>query len=292
MRSGRSPVSFSDFDANAPYDTRLAALRSHGVALWDVLHKCRRIGSADSAIDPKSLVVNNFGELFANYPTITRVYFNGAKAAELYRRLAQTWSKAIQYQRLPSTSPAHAMPPGAKLAAWRAICAPIGSTAQPGEPGRRHRDPAYDTGGRRWAHGLCGFDLRGQRQQRRLVVGPADELHRHRKSVAVEVPRHDRRGLAGQIPDLKVRNPLRDQQQRRHRTPALVGADAGRARRGARRDDDVDIVEDRLDPGAHRAPRPRAWLPSAGPRRTIPTAPCCGCALRDVPGEPARPRRR
>ena len=111
------------FDANAPYDSRLAALRSHGVALWDVLHRCRRIGSADSAIDPKGVVANNFAELFANYPTITRVYFNGAKATELYRRLVDTADLAerIHYQRLPSTSPAHAMRPGTKLAAWRAI---------------------------------------------------------------------------------------------------------------------------------------------------------------------------
>jgi hypoxanthine-DNA glycosylase len=108
------------FDANAPYEARLAALRSHGVALWDVLHNCRRIGSADSSIDPKSLVVNNFAELFAGYPTITRVYFNGAKAADLYRRLAHPVER-IHYQRLPSTSPAHAMRPSAKLAAWRAI---------------------------------------------------------------------------------------------------------------------------------------------------------------------------
>jgi len=111
------------FDANSPYESRLAALRSHRVALWDVLHKCRRIGSADSAIDPKSMVINNFTELFANYPTIAQVYFNGAKATELYRRLAGTRDLAEQFhfQRLPSTSPAHVMRPGAKLAAWRAI---------------------------------------------------------------------------------------------------------------------------------------------------------------------------
>jgi hypoxanthine-DNA glycosylase len=108
------------FDANAPYEARLATLQSHGVALWDVLHECRRIGSADSAIDPKSLVANNFAELFANYPTIARVYFNGAKAADLYRRLAHPVER-IHYQRLPSTSPAHAVRPSAKLAAWRAI---------------------------------------------------------------------------------------------------------------------------------------------------------------------------
>jgi hypoxanthine-DNA glycosylase len=111
------------FDAQAPYGSRLAALQSRGVALWDVLHKCRRIASADSAIDPKSLVLNDFTELFANYPTITRVYFNGAKATELYRRLAGTQDLAerVHFQRLPSTSPAHVMRPGAKLAAWRVI---------------------------------------------------------------------------------------------------------------------------------------------------------------------------
>jgi hypoxanthine-DNA glycosylase len=111
------------FEANAPYEKRLAALRSHGVALWDVLHRCRRAGSADSAIDPKSLVVNDFARLFAGYPGIARVYFNGAKAAELYRRLAHPADPAerMDYRRLPSTSPAHVMPPGAKLAAWQAI---------------------------------------------------------------------------------------------------------------------------------------------------------------------------
>jgi hypoxanthine-DNA glycosylase len=126
------------FDSEAPYDARLAALRSHGIAVWDVLHACRRRGSADSAIDPKGLVVNDFRELFARYPTITRVYFNGAKAAELYRRLADPVER-VEYRRLPSTSPAHVMRPGAKLAAWRAIRpASIASAAQPGEAGRRH----------------------------------------------------------------------------------------------------------------------------------------------------------
>ena len=106
------------FDAAGPYDSRLLALQSRGVALWDVLHACRRVGSADSAIELKSLAANDFGKLFARYPTITTVYFNGAKAADLFRRLA-TASDRIRYQRLPSTSPAHVMRPGAKLAAWR-----------------------------------------------------------------------------------------------------------------------------------------------------------------------------
>jgi hypoxanthine-DNA glycosylase len=110
------------FDRTAPYIRRLAALGSHGVALWDVLHSCRRRGSADSAIDPKSLVVNDFGDLFTAYPGISRVYFNGAKAAELFGRLAVVERDGtVEYHRLPSTSPAHAVRPGEKLAAWRAI---------------------------------------------------------------------------------------------------------------------------------------------------------------------------
>jgi len=111
------------FDGTASYETRLVALRSHGVALWDVVHECRRAGSADSAINPKSLVINNFSELLADYPTITRVYFNGAKAADLYRRLAESGQTIapLYYQRLPSTSPAHIMRPGAKLDEWRAV---------------------------------------------------------------------------------------------------------------------------------------------------------------------------
>jgi hypoxanthine-DNA glycosylase len=120
------------FDAAGPYDSRLLALQSRGVALWDVLHACRRAGSSDAAIEPKSLAVNDFGDLFADYPTITAVYFNGAKAADLFRRLVRAPDR-IQYRRLPSTSPAHVMRPGAKLAAWQVIA----SAAQPGEAGHR-----------------------------------------------------------------------------------------------------------------------------------------------------------
>jgi hypoxanthine-DNA glycosylase len=108
------------FDPTAPYDDRVKALRSHRVALWDVLRTCRRAGSADSAFDPKSLIANDFAGLFADYPKITRVFFNGAKAAQLFGRLVGE-DHPIDYQRLPSTSPAHAVRPEVKLTAWRAI---------------------------------------------------------------------------------------------------------------------------------------------------------------------------
>jgi hypoxanthine-DNA glycosylase len=108
------------FDVHAPYETRLEALQSHGVALWDVLHKCRRIGSSDAKIDLKSLVANDFGQLFAAYRGIGRVYFNGQTADKLFRRLVQV-DAPVSYRLLPSTSPARAMPSGQKLEAWRVI---------------------------------------------------------------------------------------------------------------------------------------------------------------------------
>jgi hypoxanthine-DNA glycosylase len=108
------------FDASAPYETRLAALQSAGVALWDVLHRCRRAGSSDAKFDMKSLVANDFGQLFAAHPSITRVCFNGRAAERLFGRLVDV-DAAVEYELLPSTSPARAMPAGQKLQAWRVI---------------------------------------------------------------------------------------------------------------------------------------------------------------------------
>jgi hypoxanthine-DNA glycosylase len=108
------------FDAAAAYETRLAALQSAGIALWDVLHTCRRAGSADAKIDPKSVVANDFAQLLAAYPSITRVCFNGSAAQQLYSRLVDV-DADVDYRLLPSTSPARAMPAGQKLQAWRVI---------------------------------------------------------------------------------------------------------------------------------------------------------------------------
>lgn len=108
------------FDVQAPYETRLTALQSHGVALWDVLHKCRRVGSSDAKIDPKTVVANDFGWLFATYTGVRRVYFNGRTAEKLFGRLVHV-DAPVSYRLLPSTSPARAMPPGHKLDAWRVI---------------------------------------------------------------------------------------------------------------------------------------------------------------------------
>jgi hypoxanthine-DNA glycosylase len=106
------------FDPDSDYRLRTAALRGCGVAVWDVLRLCRREGSLDSAIEPGSMVANDFEPFFTAHPAIDRVFFNGAAAEKNYMRLAGI-DRPLRYRRLPSTSPAQTMRYEDKLAAWR-----------------------------------------------------------------------------------------------------------------------------------------------------------------------------
>lgn len=113
-------------DRTQPYDTRTAGLRQKRIAVWDVLKACTREGSLDSAIDESSIVPNDFASFLADHPAITSIFFNGAKADNAYRK--HIWptlpdrSTGLEYQRLPSTSPANAaMPYPEKLARWEVI---------------------------------------------------------------------------------------------------------------------------------------------------------------------------
>lgn len=111
------------FDARAPYARRKRALVAAGVALWDVVGSCRRKGSLDAAIDERSIRVNDFAGFLARHPRITRVCFNGRKAADAWRRHVSARLPAgrkLDRRLLPSTSPAHAgMSYRRKLASWR-----------------------------------------------------------------------------------------------------------------------------------------------------------------------------
>lgn len=116
--------------ADAPYGQRVAALTTRGVALWDVVATCRRPGSLDAAIEPDSIVPNDFAAFFARHPRIGAVFCNGSAALRLYRRLVlpdlAPAARALPLTGLPSTSPAHAARGfDAKLAAWRAVAAAL-----------------------------------------------------------------------------------------------------------------------------------------------------------------------
>lgn len=109
-----------------PYEERLHILKSSGIALWDVLESCVRKTSLDSHI--KEGTANDFASFFLQHPSITRVFFNGAKAEQCFRKHVQLppESSSLQFCRLPSTSPAHAaMTYADKLDAWRTILQPV-----------------------------------------------------------------------------------------------------------------------------------------------------------------------
>lgn len=109
------------FEAQSPYALRLRALKSARIALWDVLRACRREGSLDADIAREDLAANDFAAFFRTHPRIRRVFFNGAKAEECFRRHVAR-EPGVPWQRLPSTSPAHAaLSFDAKLQAWRAV---------------------------------------------------------------------------------------------------------------------------------------------------------------------------
>jgi hypoxanthine-DNA glycosylase len=110
---------------DSDYPARAAALRRAGIALWDVCAAAERPGSLDASIRRESVVVNDFAAFLHGHPRIALLAFNGATAAELYRRRVLPTlppaAAALPTLCLPSTSPAHAgVPYAAKRAAWAA----------------------------------------------------------------------------------------------------------------------------------------------------------------------------
>lgn len=100
-------------------EEKKAFLLRNRIAIWDVIHSCRIIGSSDSSI--QDVVVNDFSGIFET-ANIEKVYANGAKAFALYQKyaLAETGREIIK---LPSTSPANAGYNLDKLCEeWRQIC--------------------------------------------------------------------------------------------------------------------------------------------------------------------------
>jgi hypoxanthine-DNA glycosylase len=112
------------FAPDSPYAERTAALKSAGIALWDVLASCERPGSLDSAIDRESSAINDFVGFFRSHPEIRHVFFNGGAAEFIFRKHVPGAANlfALTLARLPSTSPAHAgLSRGAKLDQWRPV---------------------------------------------------------------------------------------------------------------------------------------------------------------------------
>ena len=106
------------------YAERTDRLAVHGIAVWDVISRCDRSGSLDSAI--RAEVANDLGGLLRRWPRIATIAFNGGKSASYRRRVAAIDEAArCTLVSLPSSSPANATHSLAvKQAAWNAALRP------------------------------------------------------------------------------------------------------------------------------------------------------------------------
>lgn len=87
------------------YEDKLHTLLAHGIGLWDALARCERTGSLDAHITRP--VPNDFPALFAQFPQVHALLFNGQAAAQHFKRAFGFPPDKICLV-LPSTSPAHA----------------------------------------------------------------------------------------------------------------------------------------------------------------------------------------
>jgi TDG/mug DNA glycosylase family protein len=113
-------------DPELCYQRRKEVLMENGIAVWDVLQSCHRLGSLDSNIRLATLRTNDFAGFFTEHNCIKRVFFNGRMAEKLYQKwilpaLNHRFSH-LEYQCLPSTSPAYAaLKIAQKIEAWKVI---------------------------------------------------------------------------------------------------------------------------------------------------------------------------
>lgn len=85
-------------------EEKKAMLLAHRIALWDVIQSCDIKGSSDSSI--KNVQPTDIGMILEK-TNITRIYANGNKAGQLYKRY-QFPVTGIEAMVLPSTSPVNA----------------------------------------------------------------------------------------------------------------------------------------------------------------------------------------
>ena len=99
-------------------EEKKAMLLAHRIALWDVIQSCDIKGSSDSSI--KNVQPTDIGMILEK-TNITRIYANGNKAGQLYKRY-QFPVTGIEAMVLPSTSPANAASSLERLCeAWHVI---------------------------------------------------------------------------------------------------------------------------------------------------------------------------
>jgi double-stranded uracil-DNA glycosylase len=106
------------------YQSRINFLLSRGIALWDVVYSCNRVGSADAAIrDPEPASID---PLLTRYPAIRAIFCNGRRAETglVQAMMPNRYDEQIHRLHigyLPSSSPAHAIKFEEKCQLWMPI---------------------------------------------------------------------------------------------------------------------------------------------------------------------------
>mgnify|MGYP002551985932 CR=1 FL=1 len=97
-------AALTDWEVPQTIEEKKAMLLANHIAIWDVIASCQIIGSSDSSI--RDVVVNDIQGLLQK-TNIQKIYANGGKASELYKKYVfpDTGHEIIK---LPSTSPANA----------------------------------------------------------------------------------------------------------------------------------------------------------------------------------------
>ncbi len=103
-----------------PYKEKLAGLKDHNIALWDVIFSCERHGAMDHAI--RNVTPNDIPLFLHNHPTVSVVVANGSTAGKYLGKFRSEWPSQVRVHTLPSTSPANARISFAeKLRAWEVV---------------------------------------------------------------------------------------------------------------------------------------------------------------------------
>jgi hypoxanthine-DNA glycosylase len=106
---------FNNLPVSEIFEEKIQFLYSNKIGLWDVLENCERKGSLDIHI--KNQKENDFESLFREFPSITKIVFNGKESHKYFlKKFGQI--EGITYFVMPSTSPANTMSFENKLKIW------------------------------------------------------------------------------------------------------------------------------------------------------------------------------
>ncbi len=92
------------YDEPKSIDEKKRFLEQQNIALWDIIHSCKRKNSLDSNL--KDIKLNDIKAFLKEYPSIKKICFTSKTALKLYEKNFSDIKLPIFY--LPSPSPAYA----------------------------------------------------------------------------------------------------------------------------------------------------------------------------------------